>query len=136
MFSTKHREAIIAPVVETRLHAYLGGICRNHRSPALCIGGMPDHVHLLVALSPTVCVADLVMHVKKDSSKWMKAQAVREFAWQEGYGAFSIGRSQRDTLVAYIQNQKEHHGVRTFQEELLEHLVKYDVDYDPEFIWT
>lgn len=138
VFSTRNREPRISACIETDLYAYIGGICRAHDSPLIAMGGSADHVHMLVALGRTVSMSDLMMEVKKDSSKWIKTRD-REFAgfhWQDGYGAFSIGESQRDDLVRYIQNQKEHHRTRSFKEELIALCERYGVEYDPKHIWT
>lgn len=138
VFSTKNREPTIAPSVEPELHKYLGGIARNLGSPALAIGGVADHVHLLVSLSKTLAVAELLQNLKKDSSKWIKTKGpeLAAFAWQEGYGAFSIGESQVEALTRYIRTQAEHHRVRTFQDEFRDRLGKYGVEFDERYIWS
>lgn len=138
IFSTKDRIPLIPCELEPDLYSYLGGICRDCDSPLLVAGGMPDHVHLLVSLSKNRALSDLLMEVKRGSSKWMKTQgsALREFAWQDGYAGFSIGESGVPAVTAYIQNQKEHHRTRTFKEELVEFLVKYGVEYDERYIWS
>ena len=118
IFSTKHREPLIGPEVRPRLHAYIVGILDNLKSPSLQTGGVADHVHILCLLSRTISQAELVEEVKKGSSKWMKAGGgVPGFSWQAGYGAFSIGESQADTAIHYVQNQEKHHRKVTFQEE-------------------
>jgi REP element-mobilizing transposase RayT len=138
VFSTRHREPRITQDIEADLYAYVGGICRSHDSPLLSMGGMPDHVHMLVAMSRKISISDLMMDVKKGSSKWIKTpgQAFDGFHWQDGYAAFSIGESQREDLVRYIQGQKEHHRSRSFKEELVAILARYGVEYDPQHIWT
>src|SRR4051794_15590956 len=110
VFSTKDRLPLITPECEPDLHAYLGGICRNLASPLLAAGGTADHLHLLVSQSKNIALAPLVMHIKKDSSKWVKTDGprLRSFKWQEGYGGFTIGESGVDPLVRYIAGQKEH----------------------------
>ncbi|MBX3361387.1 MAG: IS200/IS605 family transposase [Phycisphaeraceae bacterium] len=138
VFSTRNRESLITPDIESDLYAYMGGICRAHDSSLLSMGGMPDHVHMLVVLGRKISMSDLMMEVKKDSSKWIKTRG-REFSgfhWQDGYGAFSIGESQRNDILRYIATQKEHHKTRTFKEELVALLERYGVEYDPEHIWT
>jgi len=135
VFSTKNREAMIVGSVAAELHRYLCGIARNHESPVLVIGGMPDHVHLLISQSKNIALADLMMHLKKDSSKWMKTKGIAEFAWQEGYGAFTIGESQVEALTRYIQTQAEHHRERSFQDELRTLLEKYGVAFDEKLVW-
>src|SRR5262249_10823051 len=118
VFSTKHRAPLVAPSISDELHKYLSGIARNHESPVIAIGGMPDHVHLLVSQSKNIAIATLLQNLKKDSSKWIKTKG-REFAgfaWQEGYGAFTIGESQIPALTRYVDRQAEHHRTRSFQE--------------------
>ncbi len=137
IFSTKHREPLIALEIRPRLHAYIVGILDNLKSPSLQTGGVADHVHMLFALSRTITRAEVVEEVKKSSSKWMKAEGgVPGFSWQGGYGAFSIGESQTDTVVRYIQNQEEHHRKVTFQEEFRKFLERYKVAYDERYVWA
>lgn len=135
-FSTKDRRPLIEPEIESGLIAYVGGICRRLESPLLAMGGTTDHVHLLLSLAKTVTLADLLLHVKRDSSKWMKQHSVADFAWQEGYFAFSIGQSGVVALEAYIAGQKEHHATRDFKDEVREFLRKYGVEWDEKVIWS
>ena len=136
IFSTKHREPLIVPDIRPRLHGYMVGILDNLKSPSLQTGGVVDHVHILFALGRTISQAELVEEVKKSSSKWMKAEGgVPEFSWQAGYGAFSIGESQADTVIRYIQKQEEHHRKATFQEEFRKFLERYKVTYDERYVW-
>jgi REP element-mobilizing transposase RayT len=138
VFSTKERRNLIAPTVEPELHAYLGGICRNRDTPALAIGGTENHVHLLISLSKNIALSNLMMTLKKDSSKWIKANGsvFRDFHWQDGYGAFSIGESQVDALTDYIRGQKERHSTMTFEDELVALAERYGVTFDPRYLWT
>ena len=138
VFSTKDRRNLIAPVVEPELHAYLGGICRNRESPALAIGGTENHVHLLIGLSKNIALADLMMALKKDSSKWIKTNgdSFRDFHWQDGYGALSIGESQARAVADYICGQKERHTTVTFEDELVALAELYGVAFDPRYLWT
>jgi putative transposase len=137
VFSTKNRTNLIKPEIEPELYAYMGGICRNAQSPLLCIGGTANHLHLLVSLSKNTALADLMMNVKKDSSKWIKTKGTpfADFEWQDGYGGFSIGESQVDDLRGYIGRQKEHHLTVTFEEEYLAFLKKYNVPCDDRYVW-
>lgn len=137
IFSTKNRTNLIKPEIEPELYAYIGGICRNAGSPLLAAGGTENHVHLLISLAKTLPLADLMMDVKKDSSKWIKTRAAcfADFQWQEGYGGFSIGESQVDDLKAYFARQKEHHRAMTFEEEYLAFLRKFNVPYDERYLW-
>ena len=138
VFSTKNRGKLILEDVESDLYRYIGGICRNQESPLFAMGGTENHVHLLVSLSKTVAMSELVMQIKRDSSKWIKSRSPRfsGFQWQEGYAAFSIGESQVERVRAYIERQKLKHQTVTFEDELLAFLVKYRVPYDPQYIWT
>jgi putative transposase len=137
IFSTKHREPLITAKVELALHAYMAGILRQKQCPALTIGGMPDHVHVLFLLARTRSVSEVVEDLKKDSSKWIKTLGppFREFYWQAGYGAFSIGQSSVEEARRYIDVQKEHHKIRTFQDEYRAFLRKYGVEYDERYVW-
>jgi REP element-mobilizing transposase RayT len=136
VFSTKNREPSIAADVRPRLHAYIAGILEQLKCPSIQTGGVADHVHILFALHRTVTQSDAVEEVKKGSSKWMKVEG-REpsFAWQAGYGAFSIGESQVETVEHYIRNQEEHHRKMTFQEEYRKLLERYNVPYDERYVW-
>jgi len=135
IFSTKHREACISPAVQPHLHAYLVGILERLKCPSLQTGGVADHVHILFLQSRTMALSDVVEEVKKGSSKWMKTQGVPIFSWQAGYGAFSVGESQRPTVVRYIQKQAEHHRRMSFQDEFRKFLEKYRVTYDERYVW-
>ncbi len=137
IFSTKNRARFIDPGIEGELHPYLASICRACNSPSHAIGGTEDHIHIALTLGRTISVADLLAEIKASSSKWIKTKGRRYagFAWQNGYGAFSIGQSQLPALNSYVADQKEHHRCRTFQEELREFLKRYQVDYDERYVW-
>lgn len=137
VFSTKERAKIITPELQERLRPYLGGIARDNDMKALAIGGIEDHVHLLLSLPSTLAIAKAIQLVKGNSSKWVHETFphMADFAWQEGYGAFSIGVSGIDATTEYIQNQEKHHRKKSFQEEFLSFLNKHAIDYDPRFIW-
>ncbi len=136
IFSTKHREPLISESIGPRLHGYIAGILDNLNCPSLRTGGVTDHVHSLFALSRTVSQAEIVEEVKKSSSKWMKVEGgIPGFSWQAGYGAFSIGESQAETVIAYIRNQAEHHRKMTFQEEFRKILERYKISYDERYVW-
>ncbi len=136
-FSTKNRVAAIPETIEPGLYAYIGGICRRMESPLLAMGGVVDHTHMLVSLGKTVALSDLMLNVKRDSSKWMKERdaALREFAWQDGYFAFSIGESGVDALRAYIADQKQRHKTIDFKDEVRTFLRKYAVEWDERYVW-
>jgi REP element-mobilizing transposase RayT len=135
VFSTKNREDLIPIEVDADLHAYLGGIGRNVGCPAIAVGGTANHVNLLVNLARTVTIADLLLNVKRDSSKWMKTKGVDAFAWQDGYGAISIGESAVDDVCRYIANQWAHHEKMTFQDEVRALCRKYGVELDERYAW-
>ena len=132
VFSTKQRCPHITPDLQQRLWPYLGGIARENKMKALSIGGVQDHVHVLLSLASTLSICKAVQLLKGNSSKWIHETfpAQREFAWQEGYGAFSIGVSGLEDTIKYIQSQAEHHRRRSFQEELVAFLEKHGLKYD------
>jgi len=137
VYSTKNREPFLTPEIETELYPYMASIFKALKSPALLINGTSDHVHSLFSLSRVVTIADLVEEVKTESSKWIKTKGreFRNFHWQSGYGAFSIGQSHVSTLKRYIGRQKEHHRRVTFQEEYRKFLKAYEVEYDERYVW-
>jgi REP element-mobilizing transposase RayT len=137
VFSTKNREPFITPAIETELHPYLAKIFRELKSPSLAIDGTNDHLHILFSLGRVIKVADLVEEVKTESSKWIKRKGreFKNFHWQAGYGAFSIGQLNVETLKRYIRGQKKHHSRVTFQDEHREFLQRYQVDYDERYVW-
>ncbi len=135
VFSTKNREPIIAPEWRSRLHDYLGGTVHGLGGFPEGIGGVLDHVHLLVGLKATHCLSDFLRELKKASSAWVHEEiGVRGFAWQEGYAAFTVSASAREGVKHYIANQEEHHRVNSFHEELIEILNKAGVKYDPKYL--
>ena len=134
IFSTKNREPIIRDEVANQLYAYIIGILANIESPSIQIGGMSDHLHVFFPLGRTNSLSEVMEDVKRSSSKWMKEQGVSNFAWQAGYGAFSVSESQRDTVVRYIRNQPEHHRKLSFQQEYVRFLKKYKVNYDERYV--
>jgi len=137
VFSTKNHEPSITPEIEPELFAYIGGILKNHESRLLDAGGTADHVHLLISQSKNVSLSSLMKDVKRDSSSWIKTKGnqFRNFHWQDGYGAFSIGKSDIPELKKYIAGQKEHHRKRTFKEELIEFFEEYGIAYDERYLW-
>ena len=137
IFSTKDREPFIVPSIRPRLHAYLATVARDAGCECYRVGGVSDHVHLALALSRTLTIADLVENLKTSSSKWIKTESpqMRAFAWQRGYGAFSVGPADREKVCEYIDNQEEHHRHRTFQEEYRAFLTKYGVGFDERYVW-
>jgi REP element-mobilizing transposase RayT len=137
VFSTKDRRPMITPEVEPELHAYLGGTIKNLDSRCLAAGGTSNHVHLLISLSKNMALSHLMEEIKRSSSKWVKTKgaALRNFGWQDGYGAFTIGQSQVGALQRYIAAQKDRHKKQTFEEELIALLNRYGVEYDERYLW-
>ena len=119
------------------MHAYLATVCRDCQCEAYRVGGASDHVHIAARLARTISQAELLEKIKKTSSAWIKLQGeqYRAFYWQGGYGDFSLGFSQLDELVRYIDHQEEHHRTRTFQEEYRNLLQKYHVEFDERYVW-
>ncbi len=137
VFSTKHRQNLITEPIENELHAYLGGICNNLECHSIKIGGTTDHVHILCMLSKKIALMKLLEEVKSYSSKWIKTKGEEYniFYWQDGYGAFSVNPTEIEVVIKYINNQKEHHNHKTFQEEYRAFLKKYNVEYDERYVW-
>lgn len=137
IWSTNGRHPWLDPGIREKTHAFLAGTVRQCDCEAYRVGGVADHVHLAVRLSRTLSVADLVKEIKTASSKWVKTQdaSLHDFAWQQGYGVFSVGMSQKETLLHYIDNQEEHHRTRTFQDEYRAFLTKYGIEYDERYVW-
>lgn len=133
IFSTKDRTPSITN--PTDLHAYLATVARNLGCGCFRVGGSADHVHLAIGLSRTITIADLISELKTSSSQWMKTQSASTFAWQRGYGAFTLGKSDLDALMRYIDNQEEHHRKIDFRDELRAILKRYGVEYDEEYLW-
>lgn len=137
VFSTKHRTKLISPELRERLWPYLGGIARENSMKALAVGGTDDHVHMLVLLPSTLSTAKAVQLLKGASSKWIHETfpAMSAFAWQEGYGAFSVGVSAIADTVAYIDRQDEHHRRCTFEDEFTAFLERHGIEYDPRYVF-
>ena len=137
IFSTKHREPLISRELQPRLFAYVGGGLRDEGNALLAAGGMPDHVHLLASLSRQTSVAEVVRLVKANSSGWVHQTFpdLRGFAWQNGYGAFSVSASALPAVKRYLAGQEEHHRRRTFQEEFVEFLKRHEIEYDERHLW-
>jgi len=138
VFSTKQRQPAITSDIAPDLHAYLGGIVRELRGTALAINGTADHVHLLVRVPPVKAVADIARVIKTNSSRWLHERwpEKRQFAWQTGYGAFSVSESNVDAVRNYIYGQAEHHKARSFQEEFVAFLKRNNISYDEGYIWN
>ena len=135
VFGTKNHEPLIHTAWRRELHAYLGGIVRTANGIAESVGGVSDHVHLLIGLRVTHRLADVLRELKAVSSGWVHNEiGMRAFAWQEGYGAFTVSASQRDAVRHYIEQQTEHHRTRTFREEYLELLCRSGVEFDERYL--
>ena len=134
VFSTKQRRNLIPEEMQPRLWSFLGGIARKNGFKTIAIGGIANHVHLLLSLPATIPLAKAMQLLKGGSSKWMNENGIR-FSWQEGYGAFTVGVLQREQTISYINAQQEHHGRRSFEEEFLAFLKKHDIEYDPKYVW-
>jgi putative transposase len=132
IFSTKNREKRISKELQTKLWPYMAGIARNHGFEAIEVGGVEDHAHTLLLLPPTIPLAKAVQILKSCSSKWLNDTEIagKNFAWQEGYGAFSVSASQTEDVVKYIEGQAAHHAKRSYEDEFLEFLERYGVKYD------
>ncbi len=137
VFTVKGRQNLIKRQNREELHKYITGIVTNRGQKLLSVFAMPDHIHLLVGLKPSLSIADLVRDIKAGSSKFISDNRwVRgKFSWQEGYGAFSYSKSQIDRVIKYISNQEEHHKKETFQKEYLEFLERFGIEYDRKYLF-
>ena len=138
VFSTKERRPMLRDAgLRAELHSYLGGILNNLQCQSIIVGGVEDHVHLLSSLSRTSAMADIVKEVKRGSSLWIKerAPAMADFAWQNGYGIFSIGYSQIEEVRRYIAEQERHHQKYSFQDEFRMLLRRYEIAFDERYVW-
>lgn len=137
VFSTKLRQKFITPELQKRLYPYIAGIARENKMKLLSVGGMPDHIHLLLSLPKTLSVSKSLQIIKGGSSKWIHETfpAHHEFVWQKGYGAFSLGVSEIERTRKYIENQSEHHKQRDFKKEFLLFLARNRIEYDERFVF-
>jgi REP element-mobilizing transposase RayT len=137
VFSTKERRPFITPELQKRLWPFLGGIVRQNKMKAVEIGGVEDHVHILLSLPSTMAVSKALQLIKGGSSKWIHETFPehRTFAWQDEYGAFSVSVSQLDKTIEYIRGQETHHRKMTFQDEFLALLKKHRIEYDERYLW-
>ena len=138
VFSTKNRNPWLREnATREELHAYIGGIVKQHDGVLLRVGSVADHIHLLIILPRTVAPADLVREIKTGSSKWLKIRDTiyEGFGWQNGYGMFSVSPAHRNALEKYIDGQAEHHRAVTFQEEFRKLLEKYGIQYNEKYVW-
>ena len=137
VFAVKGRESKIQLSWEEELYKYITGIVRNKEQKILAINGMPDHIHFFIGMKPSCCLSDLVREVKKSSNDFIKERKFSKFKfqWQEGYGAFSYSHSNLDNVIKYIMNQKEHHKKKTFKEEYLEFLKKFEIEFKDKYLF-
>ena len=138
VFSTKNREPLIKPEVRPDLYSYMGGIIRNHSGVPIQINGMSDHVHVLTKLHPDTAVSTILRELKANASGWMHKlfPDIADFAWQKGYGAFSVSASQIDTVRDYIVHQESHHEKRSFRDEFIVLLRKNGIEFDERYLWS
>jgi len=136
VFAVLNRDSLIQKQWQDELYMYISGIITNNGHRLLKIGGMPDHVHILFGMRPTQSLSDLMQDIKGDSSFWInqKKLVMGKFSWQEGYGAFSYGKSQIDDVIKYIQQQEDHHKKRSFADEYLELLKLFGIEFDERYI--
>jgi REP element-mobilizing transposase RayT len=128
VFSTKGRRSTIPEQLQPRLWQYISGICRNLGVKPIAVGGFDDHCHILVGISATITLSELVQKIKANSSRWLNAEHLRAFQWQDNYCLFSVSASHMDRTIAYIRNQREHHKRRSFDDELTAILKKHGIE--------
>ena len=136
VFSTKNREKFLNQEIRKRVYPYIGGISRENNMKLITIGGVEDHVHLLLSIHSTITIAKAIQLIKGGSSKWMHDTfpELKHFAWQEGYGAFTISVSHVEDTIKYLQNQEKHHRKKTFKEEYIEILKKHNIEFDERYL--
>jgi putative transposase len=136
IFSTKSRAPLVDDSWSDELYRYLGGVIRAESGVLLEVGGMPDHVHLLLKLKPAVAISDVLRVLKANSSKWANENRKSRlpFGWQDGYSAFSVSESQVEHVIRYIRNQREHHSTKPFSDELRELLQRHGIEFDERFL--
>jgi putative transposase len=136
VISTKDRVPMMTKRVRKRVFPYIGGVTEELGGTVIAIGGMPDHAHLVARLPANMCVADFVRKVKANSSKWINERSMDvKFAWQRGYGAFSISQSVVSSVAQYVRNQERHHRLRSFEEELKMLLTRHGIDFDERLLY-
>lgn len=137
VFGVKWRQCLIHDKFREELHKYITGVVENRKQKLIAINSMPDHIHILVGFGTTITISDLVHDIKIASTNFINDQRLvpGKFSWQNGYGAFSYSRSHLDRIVKYILNQQKHHKTKTFKEEYIEFLEKYDIVYNPKYLF-
>ena len=138
IFAVKNREALLINEYQKEVFSYMSRIASNLKHKSIIVNGMPDHIHIFIGLNPSVSISDTVYELKRSSSlfinnkKWFRGK----FSWQEGYGAFTYSRSQIENVYKYIENQENHHKKKTFKQEYIEFLEKYEIEYDEKFLFN
>ena len=137
VFAVQNRVSLIDESWQTDLYKYMSGIIEKHENKMFTINGMPDHIHILISMNPKQSPSDLMFHVKRSSSLWINDNKLcpGRFSWQEGFGAFSYGKSQIPMIARYIENQQRHHKKQTFIEEYIDFLKAFEIDYDERYIY-
>jgi REP element-mobilizing transposase RayT len=137
VFAVKGRQSLISRKWEEELYKYITGIISNKGQKLIAINGMPSHIHFLIGMSPSCCLSDLVREIKKSTNGFINEKKFSnlKFEWQEGYGAFSYSHSALDNVIKYIQNQKEHHKKKSFREEYVDFLMKFEIEYKEEYLF-
>lgn len=138
IFHTKYNQDLIDADIEAELYAYIGGIIKANESFPIKINGTKNHIHILASMSKNIALAKFVEEIKRNSSRWIKTKGeqYQGFAWQGGYAGYSVSQSVVENVVRYIDNQKEHHKVISFEDEYRKFLEEYNVDYDENYLWT
>ena len=137
VFAVKRRENLIKPSFQDELYKYIAGIVEGKDQKSLAVNGMPDHVHVLVGLKPAMRISDLIRDIKNNSTNFINEKGIlkQKFSWQEGYGAFSYSESNFGNVIDYIKNQKEHHKKKTFRQEYLGFLKKFNIPYEEKYLF-
>lgn len=137
IFAVKNRDSLISIDWEERLFQYITGIVQNKGQKMIAINGIPNHIHFLIGMKPSCCLSDMVREIKKSSNEFIKENNFTKFnfSWQKGFGAFSYSHSQLDDVIRYIMSQKEHHKKKTFKEEYLDFLKKFNVEFDEQYLF-
>lgn len=138
VFAVKGRNSLISQSWEEELYKYITGIITNKGQKLIAVNGMPDHIHILIGMKPSCCLSDLVREIKKASNAFVNEKKFSKFKfeWQEGYGAFSYSHSTLNNVIAYIQNQKEYHKKKSFREEYIDFLKKFEVEYKEDYLFN
>ena len=135
IFATKHRRNYMNETQLEEMYKYITGVLKNIKARLFIINGPPDHVHIALSTNPDISISDFARSIKANTSRWIhqRFEGLKDFAWQEGYSVFSVSKSNMPQVVRYIQNQREHHKIVTFEEELKKFLKKHQIDYNPKY---